>query len=114
MGASQFRVLSPSPVDEQAVTAMVERALAGELAIEARVADRKRSIRKRRLQQAEPPSPPTIAFLDEASHDSTVIECAQPQWDSSTVWPRPRRRRPRHPPATVNTIGPEALDVLCA
>ena len=111
MGASQFRVLSPSPVDEQAVTAMVERALAGELAIEARVADRARSIRKRRLQQAEPPSPPTIAFLDEASHDSTVIEVRANR--SRTPPPfgtRPRRRRPRHPPRGINTIGPEALE----
>ena len=114
MGAAQFRVLSPSPVDEQAVTAMVERALAGELAIEARVADRARSIRKRRLQQAEPPSPPTIAFLDEASHDSTVIEVRAP----TAVGLLHRLARAlgdvgldiRH--ATVNTIGPEALDTF--
>jgi [protein-PII] uridylyltransferase len=78
MAASQFRVLSPSPVDVDTVATTVTRALAGELAIEARVADRARSVRGRRRQQAEPPSEPSISFLDGASRDSTVIEVRAP------------------------------------
>lgn len=75
MGASQFKVLVPrAGVEWGPVIADVERAVSGELAITARLAERARTYRRRRATQARPPGPPRVVFDDAASSDATVVE----------------------------------------
>ena len=75
MGASQFKVLvSRAGVEWGPVIADVERAVSGELAITARLAERARTYRRRRATQARPPGPPRVVFDDAASSDATVVE----------------------------------------
>lgn len=75
MAASQFRVLAPRQgIDWTPVTADLHRAVHGRLAIEARLADRVRTYRRRRALQAVPPGPPRLDFHDGASSNATVIE----------------------------------------
>jgi [protein-PII] uridylyltransferase len=79
MAASQFRVLPPRQGwSWDAVRTDLERALKGELAIEARLAERARTYRRRRATQAAPPAPPQVEFHDWASSNSTVIEVRAP------------------------------------
>jgi [protein-PII] uridylyltransferase len=54
------------------------RAVNGELAIEARLAERVRTVRPRRATQAAPPSQPSLVFHDGASSTATVIEVIAP------------------------------------
>ena len=75
MGASEFRVHVPRGGIEWApIIADLERALAGHLAIESRLAERARTYRRRRPTQAATPAPPSVVFHDDASSDATVLE----------------------------------------
>jgi [protein-PII] uridylyltransferase len=75
MGASQFKVVVPrAGVEWGPVIADVERAVAGGLAITARLAEQARTYRRRRATQARPPGPPKVVFDDGASSDATVVE----------------------------------------
>ena len=75
MAASQFRVVAPpAGVAWDRLVEDLRRALAGELAIEARLAERARTYRRRKATQAVPPGPPKVTFDDDASSDATVIE----------------------------------------
>ena len=75
MGASEFRVHIPKTgIDWKPVIRDLELALQGKLAIEARLAERARTYRRRRAVQAVQPGPPAVVFHDNASSDATVIE----------------------------------------
>jgi [protein-PII] uridylyltransferase len=75
MAASQYRVVpSPAGVAWEPLVDDLRRALAGELAIEARLAERARTYRRRKKSQAVPPGPTKVTFHDDASSDATVIE----------------------------------------
>jgi [protein-PII] uridylyltransferase len=79
MAASQFRVVSPRQGwSWESVRADLQRALDGELAIEARLAERAQTYRRRRATQAAPPASPQVEFHDWASSNSTVIEVRAP------------------------------------
>ena len=74
MAASQFRVVSDeSDMKWSSVKSDLGRALANQLAIEARIADRATAYRRRKQTQARPPGPPKVVFDDEASSNATVI-----------------------------------------
>jgi [protein-PII] uridylyltransferase len=74
MAASQFRVVSDdADLKWRSVKSDLARALANELAIEARLAERATAYRRRKQTQAKPPGPPRVAFDDEASSNATVI-----------------------------------------
>jgi [protein-PII] uridylyltransferase len=75
MAASQFRVVSPdADMKWRSVKADLGKALANQLAIEARLAERAETYRRRRSTQAQPPGPPRVVFDDAASSNATVIE----------------------------------------
>ncbi len=75
MAASEFRIHVPrGGIEERPLVADLERALAGELAIEARLAERARTYRRRRATPAPPPGPPRVVVHDGASSNATVIE----------------------------------------
>ncbi|MGI9028742.1 MAG: [protein-PII] uridylyltransferase [Ilumatobacteraceae bacterium] len=79
MAASQFRVAAgPGGAPWEAVADDLRRALVGELAIEARLAERAQTYRRRRAAQAAPASTPSVTFHDDASTSSTVIEVRAP------------------------------------
>jgi [protein-PII] uridylyltransferase len=115
MAASQFRVLEPSDgVDWRPVVDDLRRALAGQLAIEARLVERARTYRRRRAMQAKPPGPPQLVFHDQASSNATVIEVRAPT--KIGVLHRITKALAevgldiRH--ATVQTIGMEVVDTF--
>jgi [protein-PII] uridylyltransferase len=75
MAASQFLVIRPRDgIDWSPVTADLDRALHGQLAIESRLAERARTYRRRRATQAQLPPEPRVVFHDGASSNATVIE----------------------------------------
>jgi [protein-PII] uridylyltransferase len=75
MAASQFRVMSDTAdMKWGEVKADLGRALANELAIEARIAERATTYRRRRRTQAGQPAAPKVVFDDAASSNATVIE----------------------------------------
>ena len=75
MGASEFRVQVPKEgIDWAPIERDLERVLRGQLAIEARLAERARTYRRRRAVQAAEPGPPRVIFHDEASSNATVVE----------------------------------------
>jgi [protein-PII] uridylyltransferase len=79
MAASRFRVMPPrADLDWEPVIEDVRRAVAGELAIDARLAERARTYRRRRATQAAPAEPPAVWFHDEGSDMATVIEVRAP------------------------------------
>ncbi len=113
--ASQFRiVVPPGGVSWDKVEADLRRALAHELAIEARLADRARTYRRRRRTQAAPPRPPEVHFVEGASSNATVLEVRAP----TRVGILHRITKSlaevgldiRH--ATVQTIGMEVVDTF--
>ena len=115
MAASQFRVAPPlGGIAWEPVIDDLRRALAGELAIEARLAERARTYRRRRALQAEPAGPPSVTFHDDASVASTVIEVRAP--NSVGVLHRIAKALAelgldiRH--ATVQTLGEEVVDTF--
>jgi [protein-PII] uridylyltransferase len=79
MGASEFRVHLPrEPYDWEPVRVDLSRAVRGELAIEARLAERARTYRRRKVLQAAQPGPPRVEFHDGASSNATVLEVRCP------------------------------------
>jgi [protein-PII] uridylyltransferase len=113
--ASQFRIVIPERgLKWDAVRGDLERALAHQLAIEARLADRAKDYRRRRRTQAAPPAPPSVVFDDEASSNATVIVVRAP----TKVGILHRISKAlgelgldiRH--ATVQTIGMEVVDTF--
>ena len=114
MAAAQFRIRS-GDVDWQAVRNDLHRALARQLAIEARLAERARTYRRRRRRtQAELPGPPTVSFDDAASSNATVLEVHGPT--SIGILYRITKTLSelgldiRH--ASVQTIGMEVVDTF--
>jgi len=74
IAASQFRIVIPDKgLNWRAVKADLGRALAHQLAIEARLAEREQTYRRRRRTQAAAPGPPSVVYDDEASSNATVI-----------------------------------------
>ncbi len=113
MAASQFRIAEASlAADWTAVAADVHRALRGELALAARLAERSRTYRRRRRPAAAELVTPSVTFLDGASSNATVIEVRAP--DSIGLLHRLATSLAamgldiRH--ATVQTIGPSVVD----
>ncbi len=75
MAASQFRIVVPETgIKWRSVRTDLEHALSHQLAIEARLAERARTYRRRRRTQARQPGPPVVRFVDGASSNATVIE----------------------------------------
>jgi [protein-PII] uridylyltransferase len=115
MAASQFRVVPPrAGIDWKAVTADLRHALDGQLAIEACLAERARTYRRRRPVQAAPPAPPAVTFHDDESQTATVIEVRAP--NRVGVLHRITRALAevgldiRH--ATVQTLGEDVVDTF--
>ena len=115
MAASRFRVVLPrGAVAWDAVIEDLRRALAGELAIEARLAERARTYRRRRAVQAAPAGPPSVTFHDDESNRATVIEVRAP--NRIGVLHRITRALVelgldiRH--ATAQTLGEEVVDTF--
>ena len=115
MAASQYRVLPPAAgVAPGPLVEDLRRALAGELAIDARLAERARTYRRRKPTQARPPGPTTVTFHDGASSDATVIEVRAA--DRIGVLHRIANALAqlgldiRH--ATVQTLGDEVVDTF--
>jgi [protein-PII] uridylyltransferase len=75
MAASEFRVVVPDAgMKWRTVRTDLVRALDHELAIEARIAERAKTYRRRKRLQAVPPGPPRVTFVEGASSNATVIE----------------------------------------
>jgi [protein-PII] uridylyltransferase len=115
MAASQFRVVPPrGGVEWEPIVADLRRALAGELAIEARLAERARTYRRRRATQAAPAGPPSVTFHDDESRVATVLEVRAP--NHIGVLHRIARALAelrldiRH--ATAQTLGEEVVDTF--
>ena len=115
MAASQFRVVPPrAGIDWKAVIEDLRHALDGQLAIEARLAERARTYRRRRPVQAAPAGPPAVTFHDDESHTATVIEVRAP--NRIGVLHRITRALAevgldiRH--ATVQTLGEDVVDTF--
>ena len=113
MAASLFRIAEQSQrADWANVIADVRRALSGELALSARLAERARTYRRRRRPAAASVLPPSVTFVDAASSNATVIEVRAP--DSIGLLHRVATALAemgldiRH--ATVQTIGPSVVD----
>jgi len=113
MAASHFRVAVPAhgPIEWDPVVANLHRALQGELALEARLAERAATYKSRR-RSAGAPSAPRVTFFDQASSNATVIEVRAP--DQIGILYRVTSSLAdlgldiRH--ATVQTIGDEVVD----
>jgi [protein-PII] uridylyltransferase len=113
MAANEFRVLSPSDgvIDWTAVAADLERAIAGQLAIEARLAERARTYRRRR-RLAAASAAPSVRVDNEASSNATVVEVRAP--DRIGLLYRVTKAIAdlgldiRH--ARVQTLGPDVVD----
>jgi len=73
MAASEFRVDAGESPHWDRVVRDLERALAGQLAIEARLAERARAYRRRKPQKAEPATP-HVRLDNSASSNATVVE----------------------------------------
>ncbi|MEP7203453.1 MAG: [protein-PII] uridylyltransferase [Ilumatobacteraceae bacterium] len=113
MAASLFRTAETAQgADWAAITADIRRALAGELALSARLAERARTYRRRKRPTAASVLSPSVAFVDGASSNATVIEVRAP--DSIGLLHRVAAALAemgldiRH--ATVQTIGPSVVD----
>lgn len=76
MAASEFRVtpIYDSHIDWDPIVANIHKALRGELAIEARLAEREHSAPARKYLSAKQPEPPSVCFFDQASSNATVVE----------------------------------------
>lgn len=79
MAASQFRIVPPTHgIDWLPVVDNLEKALAGRLALDSRLAERAAAYRPRRRLSAENPSPPAVRFDDAASSNATFVEVRAP------------------------------------
>ena len=115
VAASQFRIVVPEAgLNWRSVKADLARALASQLAIEARLAERATTYRRRRRTQAAAPAAPTVVFDDAASSNATVIVVRAP--DKVGILHRISKAIGelgldiRH--ATVQTIGMEVVDTF--
>ncbi len=114
MAANELRVYRPpNAVEWTVVIADLERALVGRLAIEARLAERRRVYRRRR-RTAAVVAPATVRLDNDGSADATVIEVRAP--DSIGVLYRITKALSelaldiRH--AKVQTLGDEVVDTF--
>jgi [protein-PII] uridylyltransferase len=116
MAASEFRVipLYDSNIDWEPIIANVHKALRGEMALEARLAERARSVPPKKYLSAKKPDPPAVRFHDNASSNATVIELRAP--DSIGLLHRVAKTLAelaldiRH--ARVQTLGNEVVDTF--
>ena len=74
MAASQFRIDDVNNLNWRVLKADLRKAIAHELAIEARLAERASTYRRRRRTQAAKPGPPKVKFIEGGSSNATVIE----------------------------------------
>ncbi|MFK8025254.1 MAG: ACT domain-containing protein, partial [Ilumatobacter sp.] len=75
MAASQFRVSAPNgEIKWRSLKSDLRKGLDYELAIEARLAERAKTYRRRRTMQANEPDPPKVKFIEGGSSNATVIE----------------------------------------
>lgn len=75
MAASQFRVASPTgEINWRSLKSDLRKALSHELAIEARLAERAKTYRRRTKLQAQAPGPPRVKFIEGGSSNATVVE----------------------------------------
>jgi [protein-PII] uridylyltransferase len=107
-------VIPRTGIEAEPLITDLRRAVDGGIAIEARLAERARTYRRRRVTQAAEPAAPTLVFHDEASSNSTVIEVRAP--NKVGVLHRLTKALAevgldiRH--ATVQTIGMEVVDTF--
>jgi [protein-PII] uridylyltransferase len=114
MAANEFRVVPPTQrmIPWDRITQDLERAMAGELAIEARLAERARTYRGRPATGT--PAPPSVRIDNDASSDSTVVEVRAP--DGIGLLYRITKALAdlgldiRH--ARVQTLGPDVVDAF--
>ncbi|MFA5775757.1 MAG: [protein-PII] uridylyltransferase [Ilumatobacteraceae bacterium] len=80
MAASEFRVHvdDGDNIDWQPVVVSLERAMRGELALDARLAERAETYRRRRSLVASAPAPASVRFDDNASSNATFLEVRAP------------------------------------
>jgi [protein-PII] uridylyltransferase len=78
MAANEFRIVPPREgVKWERIVADLQRALDGQLAIEARLAERAKTYRRRKMLSATV-SPPSVRIHNDASSNATVIEVRAP------------------------------------
>lgn len=116
MAASEFRVVPPTygPIEWQPIVADVTRALNGELALDARLAERAATYRSPRATTASAPAPLRVRIDNTASSNATVIEIHAP--DQLGILHRMTKALAdcgldiRH--ARVQTLGNEVVDTF--
>jgi [protein-PII] uridylyltransferase len=115
MAANEFRVVPPRDglIEWAKVATDLERAIAGQLAIEARLADRARTYRRRRALAATAMTP-AVRVDNDASSNATVVEVRAP--DRIGLLYRVTKALAdlgldiRH--ARVQTLGPDVVDTF--
>ena len=115
MAANEFRVLPPRDgvIDWARVAGDLERAIVGQLALEARLAERARTYRRRRALAAAA-APPAVRVDNDASSNATVVEVRAP--DRIGLLYRMTKALAdlgldiRH--ARVQTLGPDVVDTF--
>lgn len=116
MAASEFRVVPPiyGPIEWQPIIADVTRVLKGELALDARLAERVATYRAPRATTASAPAPLRVRIDNAASSNATVIEIHAP--DQLGILHRMTKALAdcgldiRH--ARVQTLGNEVVDTF--
>lgn len=116
MAASEFRVVPPTygPIEWQPIIADVTRVLKGELALDARLAERLATYRAPRATTASAPAPLRVRIDNTASSNATVIEIHAP--DQLGILHRITKALAdcgldiRH--ARVQTLGNEVVDTF--
>jgi [protein-PII] uridylyltransferase len=116
MAASEFRVVAlyDSHIEWDPIVANIHKALRGELALEARLAERARAGSSKKYLSAKKPDPPSVRFIDNASSNATVLELRAP--DSIGLLHRVAKTLAelsldiRH--ARVHTLGNEVVDTF--
>ena len=116
MAASEFRVVPPTygPIEWQPIAADVTRVLNGELALDARLAERAATYRAPRATTASAPAPLRVRIDNTASSNATVIEIHAP--DQLGILHRITQALAdcgldiRH--ARVQTLGSEVVDTF--
>ena len=116
MAASEFRVVPPTygPIEWQPIIADVTRVLKGELALDARLAERVATYRAPRATTASAPAPLRVRIDNAASSNATVIEIHAP--DQLGILHRMTKALAdcgldiRH--ARVQTLGNEVVDTF--
>ncbi|MSO31483.1 MAG: [protein-PII] uridylyltransferase [Ilumatobacteraceae bacterium] len=116
MAASEFRVVPPTygPIEWQPIAADVTRVLNGELALDARLAERAATYRAPRATTASAPAPLRVRIDNTASSNATVIEIHAP--DQLGILHRMTKALAdcgldiRH--ARVQTLGNEVVDTF--